>query len=176
MSFPSDLTLVGLAPGPGLAWVRERGEHRLEALAQVLESGREREALAEMLGRFVGREAGAECGDLEEDAARLAEVDRAEVEAVDDGRRRRARLQRPRPPCLVVVHRRGPGDVVDGACAPEPALGRRRVVEVAATPLLAARLPLVPAARFEAQPVLEERAAPLGRARVGAHAVEALQR
>src|SRR5919204_6209287 len=89
-----------LPPRPGLPRVRKRGEHRLEALAQVLEGGRQREPLAEVLRRLVGREAGAEGGDLEEDAARLAEVDRAEVEAVDDGGRRRAGLQRPRPPRL----------------------------------------------------------------------------
>src|SRR2546423_3135175 len=87
----------GLPSSPGLPRVRKRGEHRLEALAQALERGRKREPLAEVLRRLVGREAGTEGGDLEEDAARLAEVDRAEVEAVGHGCRRRTRLQRPLP-------------------------------------------------------------------------------
>jgi hypothetical protein len=45
---------------------------------------RERKALAEGLERLVDGEAGADRGDLEEHAARLAEVDGLEVEAVDD--------------------------------------------------------------------------------------------
>src|SRR5207244_6805182 len=120
---------------------------------QVLEVRRKREPLAEVLRRLVGREAGTEGCDLEEHAARLAEVDRAEVEAVDDGRRRRAGVERPLPPRLVVVHRRGPGDVVDGARTAEPALGGRRVVDVEAATLLAAHLPLVLAVRLEAEPL-----------------------
>src|SRR5205085_6375470 len=147
---------------PGLPRVRKRGEHRLEALAQVLERGRQGEPLAEVLGRLVGREAGADRGDLEEDAARLAEVDRAEVEAVDDGRRGRAGVERALPPRLVVVHRRGPRDVVDRARAAHAALGGRRVVDVEAAAPLAARLPLTLAARLEAQALLEELPARVG--------------
>ena len=68
---------------------------------QVLERGREDERLAQVLRVLVHGEARAERRDLEEDAARLAEVDRAEPEAVDDrrraaGRRRRRARARPR--------------------------------------------------------------------------------
>ncbi len=70
----------------------------------MLVIGRQRELLAEVLEGLVDREAGAQRGDLEEDAARLAEVDRAEVEAVDQRRRLRAGLDRAIPPCLVIVH------------------------------------------------------------------------
>ena len=49
-----------------------------------LEEGRQRESLAEVRRVLVGGEAGAVGGDLEEDAARLAEVERLEVVAVDD--------------------------------------------------------------------------------------------
>ena len=73
--------------------------------------------LAEGLLRLVGGEAGPERGDLEQDAARLAEVDRAEVEAVDDRGRPRAGLRDAVAPRLVLVQRRRPGDVVDRACA-----------------------------------------------------------
>ncbi len=80
--------------------------------AQVLECGREDELLAEVLGILVEREARAERRDLEEDAARLAEVDRAEPEAVDDrrrvhsGRGHRSRA-RPRAPPSTTPRRRG---------------------------------------------------------------------
>ena len=53
------------------------------SVPQVLEVGRQRELLAEVLERLVDGEARAQRRDLEEDAAGLAEVDRAEVEAVD---------------------------------------------------------------------------------------------
>ena len=86
------------------------------------------------------REPGPERRDLEEDAARLAEVDRAEVEAVDDRRRPAPDSATRALPRLVLVHRRRPGDVVDGARAPEPGsagAGRSR----SAPPRRAARLP-----------------------------------
>ena len=47
--------------------------------------GGEGKALAEVLGVFVGGEAGAIGGDFEEDAAWFAEVDGVEVVTVDDG-------------------------------------------------------------------------------------------
>src|SRR5919204_411365 len=97
-------------------------------------------------------------------------------EAVDDRRRRRAGLGGPAPPLLVVGHRRGPGDVVDGAGALDAPLAWRRVVDVEPAAPLAARLPRHFAARLEREPLLEEPPARLGRARVGAHAVEALER
>src|SRR6188472_1314222 len=72
---------------PRLPRVGERRQDAGELLAQVLEVRRKREPLAERLPRLVGREARPERRDLEEHAARLAEVDRLEVEAVDDRRR-----------------------------------------------------------------------------------------
>src|SRR5690349_2834060 len=63
--------------------VRQRGQHRLELVAEMLERGRQGQPLAEALERLVRREAGADRRQLEEDAIRLLEVDRLEVEAVD---------------------------------------------------------------------------------------------
>ena len=83
--------------------------------------GRQAQRLAEVLGVLVDREAGGERGDLEQDAARLAEVDRLEVVAVADvgvtspPGRRDALL-----PGEVVLVARGPRDVVDGARALAP--------------------------------------------------------
>src|SRR4051812_26206362 len=54
--------------------VLERPQVRLDLFPEVLVVGWERELLAEGLDRLVHREARAEGGDLEEDAARLAEV------------------------------------------------------------------------------------------------------
>src|SRR6185312_3006876 len=80
----------------------------------MLVVGRQRQLFAEVLERLVDGEAGADRGDLEQHAARLAEVDRLEVEAVDDRRRVRAALGDAALPLLVLLGRRGPGDVVDG--------------------------------------------------------------
>ena len=86
-----------------------------------------------------------------------------------------ARLRDAQLPLLVLVDRRGPGDVVNGAGAGDPALGGRRVVGIGGATLVPAHLPALGAA-CEAQGLLEERAAALGRGRVGADAVEALER
>src|SRR5918911_1151675 len=85
----SAFTARSLRPAPPSrrARVRQRRQHRLELLAQVLERGRQREPLAEVLERLVGGEAGADGRDLEQDAARLAKVDRAGGEPLDDRRR-----------------------------------------------------------------------------------------
>ena len=64
------------------ARVGDRRQRALELLAQVLVLRREPQRLAEVLGVLVDREAGGEGRDLEQDPARLAEVDRAEVVAV----------------------------------------------------------------------------------------------
>src|SRR4051794_13387464 len=64
--------------------IRQRREDRLDLGAEVLERGRQDQLLAEMLGILVGREARPLRRDLVQHAARLAEVDRAEPEAVDD--------------------------------------------------------------------------------------------
>jgi hypothetical protein len=78
----------------------------------VLEVRRQRQALAEVLRVLVHREAGAERCDLEQDAARLAEVDRLEVEAVDDRRRAQARALDGGAPGLVIRLLGRPRDVV----------------------------------------------------------------
>ena len=60
---------------------------------------------------------GPERRDLEQDAARLAEVDRAEPEAVDDLGRAAAGVGDAVAPRLLLLHRRRPRDVVHGAGA-----------------------------------------------------------
>src|SRR5205823_6733232 len=107
------------APLPG---VRQRGEDVLHLLAQRLVGRREGEALAERLQRFVGGEAGADRGELEQHAARLAEVHGAEVEAVDHLGGAAAGPDDTLAPRLVLVHRARPRDVVDGAPTRDPAL------------------------------------------------------
>ena len=74
---------VAAPTGAGL----ERRQHLLDLVAQMLERGRQDERLAEVLGVLVDREARPERRDLEQHAARLAEVDRPEPEAVDHRRR-----------------------------------------------------------------------------------------
>src|SRR5258705_11007129 len=72
---------------PGGARIGQRGEARLELLAVRLEVRREDHGGAELLERHVDGEARPVVGDLEQDAAGFAEVDRVEVMAVDDRRR-----------------------------------------------------------------------------------------
>src|SRR5947199_5755061 len=107
----------------------------------MLKVRRQRELLAQVLERLVDGEARAGRGDLGQDPAGLAEVDRTEVEAVDLRRRLRAACERLLAPVEQLLRGRGPGDVVDAAGALQPALGWRLVEEVAATALLAARFP-----------------------------------
>src|SRR5262249_7255497 len=126
------------------------------------------QALAEMLERLVRREAGADGGDLEEDAARLAEVDRLEVETVDDGRGACARLEDPVAPRLVVLHLGRPRDVVHGSGAGKAGVRRRLVEAVGRAARVAAHLPGGVPQRLEAEGVLEEVAARTGRPGVGA--------
>src|SRR4029453_8150731 len=81
------LTLAGRAAL--CARVGQRREDRLDALAVGLERRRGDDRRAELLDRVaVHGEAGPVAGDLEEHAAGLAEVDRVEVVAIDDARRR----------------------------------------------------------------------------------------
>src|SRR5205823_5553390 len=133
---------------------------------------RERELLAERLERLVGREPGPDRRDLEEHAARLAEVDRLEVEAVDHRRRPCPGLGDPPLPRLVLLRWRRPRHVVDGAGTADTALGGRRVVDVERAAGLPARLE----AGFEAEHVLEERPARLRIGGEGTDAGEAAQR
>src|SRR3954447_26806466 len=105
----------------------------MEALVHL----RDAELLAEMFGIFVDGEAGREGRDLEQDAARLAEVDRAEVVAVEDLRHIAAGLDDPAAPLPLLFVAGRPGDVVDGARARNGIAHRRVVgpVEVAALSL-----------------------------------------
>src|SRR5439155_16975054 len=133
------------------ARVRKRCQQRLDLRPEMLEIGRQRQPLAETLGWLVGREPGADGGDLEQDAARLAEVDRPEVEAVDDWRRPRPGPCNALVPCLVIAGRRGPGDVVDGPGAAHSGLGGRLVVPVEGPALLASGLVRVCCPRLEGE-------------------------
>src|ERR1700760_5001684 len=126
----------------GLTRVRQWLEHALQALAQRLEARRQREALAEVRRVLVDGEARTDRRDLEQHAARLAEVDRAEVEAVDDGRRAwPPGLGDARLPRLLVVGLRRERDVVHRACARRRRVLWRCVICVEAAALLAAHLP-----------------------------------
>src|SRR6185436_7609508 len=114
------------------ARVHERLHRRLDLRAQLLEPRRDRQLLAERLERLVDREARARGGQLEQHAARLTEVDRLEVVAVDHLGRVRAVLGHPLLPLLVVLVGRVPGDVVNRPAALDAALGGRLVIEVEA--------------------------------------------
>src|SRR6266513_5774682 len=117
---------------------------------------RQRQLLAEALERLVDGEAGPCRRDLEEDAAGLAEVDRLEVEAVDDRSRACARRRHALVPGLVLLRRRCPRDVVDRAGDRIRRLAGRLVVRVEGAPPVSARLPLAVAARLERERLLEE--------------------
>src|SRR5215203_1454121 len=92
----------------------DRLQPGLYLLAARLEKGREREPLAQVFRVLVGGESGPVCGDLEEYPAGLAEVDRAEIVAVDLGRNPEPRGPYPLPPSRVLlVVGRPEGDVVD---------------------------------------------------------------
>ena len=173
-----DERALGLAGGRALAddhraRARQRRQPRLDLRAQVLEVRRQRQLLAERLERLVGGEAGAERRDLEQDAARLAEVDRAEAEAVDHRRRPPAGGRDLLAASLVLVERRRP--TRRGAPSRRPgcraAVRRRRRRRRSRRAARRARLP----ARLEAEPLEERRAARRVRG-VGAHAGEAAER
>src|SRR5438128_2886937 len=103
----------------------------LEVFPPSLVLGRQLQRRAERIGRLVHGEAGLVGGDLEQDAARLAEVDRAEVLALDDRRHVTARLdQHLAPVQLVGVVGRAPRDVVDGADRLLPHRRLRRVEHI----------------------------------------------
>src|SRR3712207_1532690 len=84
-----------------------------------------------MLGVFVGGEARRIGGDREEDAAGLAEVDGAEVVAVEDGSYVVAELRHPLAQLeLRLLVRDAEGDVVDGPYARGAAREARAVCDV----------------------------------------------
>src|SRR5918999_1810376 len=154
-------------------WVLERPHRRLDLRPAVLEERRDRELLAERLERLVDREAGRAGGDLEQHAARLAEVDRAEVVAVDHRSGAAPALLDAAAPGLVVLVLGRPGDVVHRSRALDAALGGRGVVQVEPAAARPAGLP--GGARLGEAERIEQPAAPLGIGRVGAHGVEALE-
>src|SRR5579859_222113 len=83
-----------------------------------LQEWRERQALAEVLRVFVGSEAGALGRDLKEHATWLAEVDRAEVEAVNHRRHMETAFGQPLAPRdMLLLVGRAEGDMVDIAGA-----------------------------------------------------------
>src|SRR5918992_2650360 len=146
--------------------IRERRQNRLYPFAQVLEVRRQGQSLTEMLERLVGRETRADGRDLEQDAARLAEVDRTKVVAVDHRRWGRAALQGSLAPGLVLLHRRGPRDVVNRSPAADTAL-LRLVVRVERAALLSSALVARLACRLELERTLQELPARLGVEGVG---------
>src|ERR1700730_958963 len=131
-----------------------------------------------MLLVLVDRESRADRRDLEQDAARLAEVHRAEVEAFDHRRWPRTSVRDPLAPALLVLWRRRKRHVVHGSRAlSRIPLRSGSVVRVEAPPPIAAHLPapvLLAAGEVE-RPAEQARAAGWICA-VGAHPVEALQR
>src|SRR5216683_2015847 len=120
--------------------VRERSEAGLDLGAEVFKRGRQREPLAQVLLRLVGRESRTDRGDLEQHPARLAEVDGPEVEAVDHRRRVAAALDDAAAPRLVVLHRRRPRDVVHRPRAAQASRRGGRVVDVERAARVASRL------------------------------------
>src|SRR5947209_9395649 len=127
----------------------------------MLEGRRERQPLAEVLERLVGCEAGPERGDLEQHARRLAEIDRLEVEPVDHGCWVQAGRGHALLPGLVLLDRRCPGDMVDGAGAGDR--GRLPVDDALVEPaaVITARLPAAAPRMVEAERLLEQAATPL---------------
>ena len=96
----------------------DRLKSRLDLCPARLQKRRQRQMLAELVHRFICRKARTVRRDLEQDAVRLSEVERAEVEPLDFARRRHPQpVQVLRP----VVDRRSVGDakrhVVDRARA-----------------------------------------------------------
>src|SRR5262249_14888486 len=140
----------------------------------MLEVRRQRQALAEVLERLVRREPGADGGDLEQDAARLAEGDRAGGKAGDHGRRHRAGPADALAASPGGRPQRRPGDAGGGARARAPGLVGAVVVVRRAAPVAARLVPVV-AQGPEAGALLEEPPARLRVGAVGADAVEPLQ-
>ena len=157
------------------ARVGQRRQRPLELLAARLVLRRQLQRLAERLQRLVVLEADVAAGELEEDAAGLAEVDGVEVLAVDDlGRARAGRDGLGADGLELCVVGGRPRDVVDRPGAGDAARGGRGVVAQRRPARVAAQRPVGAAVVGEADR-LEQRGARLGARRVGAHAVEAEQ-
>src|SRR5215207_5862222 len=155
---------VSGAPSGGDTRIGDRVEDGLDLLAEVLVGGRQGQLLAERLERLVDVEARAQGRDLEEDAARLPEVDRAEVEAIDHRCGPSPLADHPVAPGRVLIDLRGPGDVVDAARALQAALLRRLGAAPETASVFSPDFPpasIGPLDRLKAECVFEQRAAPL---------------
>ncbi len=120
-----DDTIVSSAGDPN------RGKGRFDSLAIGLQPAGKLQVTPETAGRLVDREARAIGGNLEQDSARLAEVDRPEVvadEALGDVEAAAGNLLAQRS--VLLVGGGAPGDVVDGARpthVARPILGRHEI-------------------------------------------------
>src|SRR6187551_3778572 len=74
---------VANAPLPTLRNLPDRLQPRLDRRPSRLQERRQRQPLAQRLHRLVGRKAWAIRRDLEQDAVGLAEIEAAEIEAID---------------------------------------------------------------------------------------------
>ncbi len=105
--------------GEGDGW-----EDGFDLSAVFFDTCGEEDVGAELFGGFIDGHAGAVCGDFEEDAAGLAEVNGAEVVAVHDGGDVVAvGVERVEPGLLGGIIGGAEGDVMDLACAHAGALG-----------------------------------------------------
>src|SRR6185503_18296047 len=156
--------------------VGERREARLDRGPLLLEPWRQDDPRPELLDRAVDGEPGLRRRELEQDPARLAEVDRAEVVAVDDPAVRDAGLLQHVEPAPVLGLGRVPGDVVDRAGTLPRGLVRDRVERDPAAACVAAELPAVAVVRLGVHQALEHRRGRLWPVAVGADALEAVQR
>src|ERR687898_285238 len=111
--------------GPASARIRERPQGRLDLSPSVLEHRWQRQRVSKGLERLIDGHARTSRGDLEQRIARLAEVDAAKVEALEDGGRRCNGGNPPLPGLDVLILAR-PGNMIDGPCA--AATGARQFV------------------------------------------------
>ncbi|KAI3480216.1 hypothetical protein L1887_57675 [Cichorium endivia] len=108
------------------ALCRKGSEVRLNLVAERFIAARQLERFAQMRGILVAVETGLIGGDLEQDAARSAEIDRPEIIAIDDGGDLIARIhQRLTHVQLLLTVFDGESDMVDRTC-PRTGKGRLR--------------------------------------------------
>ena len=89
-----------------------------------LQKRRQRQLFAERFHRLVGGKARAVGGDLEQDAVRLAEIEAAEIEAVDLAGVADAEFVQPLRPCMILRLVRGAKRDVMHAARALPRLGK----------------------------------------------------
>src|SRR6202521_590910 len=122
-------TLMG--PGRRRGRHDDRGQDLVEAILPHLEPGWQAQCGSQLLGRFIDGETGAVGRDLVEHAARLAEVDRLEVPAVDHWRHVATRsCEQLAPRHLRMGVRCSPRDVVHRADGLLPLRSLRRLDHV----------------------------------------------